>query len=578
MNAMGWLQFVLFFGLLLLVTRPMGIYLHAVLNGEKIGFLSPLAKLENVLYKIMGVKSEEDQSWQSYAVSMLAFSFVSLLFTYAILRLQQFLPLNPQNLHGFSSHQAFNTAVSFTTNTNWQSYAGETTASYFSQMVGLTSHNFFSAAVGIAVAAALVRAIAHDKAQGIGNFWVDLVRVHLYILLPLSFAFALFLVSQGMIQNYLGYTVASLVDSTAASGTNGVRQTMAQGPVASQVAIKMLGTNGGGFFNANAAHPFENPTPLSNFLQMLSIFLIPSGLTYYLGRQVRNQKHGWAVWSAMALMFVAVFMVTWWAESKGNPRFEQLGIDMSLGNMEGKEVRFGIFNSSLFAAVTTAASCGAVNSMHDSFTALGGMMPILNMQLGEVIFGGVGAGLYGMILFVVLAIFIAGLMVGRTPEYLGKKIEAYDVKAAALAILVTAISILGFTAWAAVTDWGLAGLNNQGPHGLSEILYAFTSATANNGSAFAGLTASSPWYNTTLGIAMLVGRFLVIIPVLALAGNLGRKKILPTSAGSFPASGTTFTLLLVATVIIVGALTFLPALALGPIVEHFLMFGSDRAF
>lgn len=573
MNTMGWLQFALFMGLLLLVTKPMGLYLYAVLNNGKVGFLSPLGKIESALYRILGVNRDEDQSWQNYTVSMLGFSLVSLLSTYFILRFQHFLPLNPQNLPGFSDHLAFNAAISFTTNTNWQSYGGESTASYFSQMVGLASHNFFSAAVGIAVAAALVRAISRDKAKGIGNFWVDLVRIHIYLLLPLSLVFALFLVSQGMIQNFLAYTSAVPLDAAA-----GNAQTIAQGPVASQAAIKMLGTNGGGFFNANAAHPFENPNPLSNFLQMLSIFLIPSGLTYYLGRQVKNQKHGWAVWSAMALMFVAVFMVAYWAEAQGNPRFEQLGIDMSSGNMEGKEVRFGIFNSALFASVTTAASCGAVNSMHDSFTALGGMIPLLNMQLGEVVFGGVGAGLYGMLLFVVLAIFIAGLMVGRTPEYLGKKIEAYDVKAAALAILVTAISILGFTAWAAVSDWGLAGLNNQGPHGLSEILYAFTSATANNGSAFAGLTANTTWYNTTLGIAMLVGRFFIIIPVLALAGNLARKKILPASAGSFPAKGMTFTLLLVGTVVIVGALTFLPVLALGPIVEHFLMYGSDKVF
>jgi K+-transporting ATPase ATPase A chain len=573
MDTMGCLQFALFMGLLLLLTKPMGLYLCAVLNGGKVGILSPLGKIENGFYRILGVNRDDDQSWQNYTVSMLAFSFVSLLFTYFILRFQQFLPLNPQNFPGFSEYLAFNTAVSFTTNTNWQSYGGESTASYFSQMVGLASHNFFSAAVGLAVAAALVRGISRDKAKGIGNFWVDLVRIHLYLLLPLSFVFALFLVSQGMIQNFTAYTSAVPLDAAA-----GTAQTIAQGPVASQVAIKMLGTNGGGFFNANAAHPFENPTPLSNLLQMLSIFLIPSGLTYYLGRQVKNSKHGWAVWSAMALMFMAAVIVAFWAETQGNPRFEALGIDMSVGNMEGKDVRFGIFNSTLFATVTTSASCGAVNAMHDSFTALGGMIPLLNMQLGEVIFGGVGAGLYGMLVFVVLAIFIAGLMVGRTPEYLGKKIEAYDVKAAALAILVTAISILGFTAWAAVSDWGLAGLNNQGPHGLSEILYAFTSATANNGSAFAGLSANTPWYNTTLGIAMLVGRFLVIIPVLALAGNLARKKILPESAGSFPATGATFTLLLVGTVVIVGALTFLPVLGLGPIVEHFLLYGSDQVF
>ena len=579
MNASGWVQFALFMAILLILTKPLGIYLTKVLDAEARTFLSPLlSPFENFLYRLFGIDPKEDQDWKKYTFSMLGFSFVSLLFTYAILRLQGILPLNPQGLAGFSDHLAFNTAVSFTTNTNWQSYGGESTASYFSQMIGLASHNFFSAGVGIAVAAALVRAIARDKAKGIGNFWTDLVRSHLYLLLPLSFVFAIFLVSQGMIQNFSGYTEATVLDSAAGAAAGVPVQSIAQGPVASQVAIKMLGTNGGGFFNANAAHPFENPTPLSNLLQMLAIFLIPSALTYYLGRTVRNQKHGWAVWAAMALMFTVLFTFAWWAESQGNARFEALGIDMSMGNMEGKEVRFGIFNSTLFAAVTTSASCGAVNAMHDSFTALGGLVPLLNMQLGEVIFGGVGAGLYGMLIFVVLAIFIAGLMVGRTPEYLGKKIEAYDVKAAALAILVTAICILGFTAWAAVSDWGLAGLNNQGPHGLSEILYAFSSAAANNGSAFAGLTANTPWYNTTLAIAMLFGRFFIIIPVLALAGNLARKKRVAESGGSFPVSGATFTLLLTGTVVIVGALTFLPALALGPIVEHFLMVSSTLAF
>lgn len=578
MNAMGWLQFALYMGVLLALTKPMGLYLTSVLDGGKVGFLSPLSRVESLFFKFFRVDPKDDQTWQSYTISMLAFSIVSLLFTYAILRLQNILPLNPQNLPAFSEHFAFNTAVSFTTNTNWQSYGGESTASYFSQMVGLASHNFFSAGVGIAVAAALVRAIGRDKAKGIGNFWVDLVRIHIYLLLPLSLVFALFLVSQGMIQNFSGYTAAALLDTAAGVKAGMPMQSIAQGPVASQVAIKMIGTNGGGFFNANASHPFENPTPLSNFLQMLSILLIPSGLTWFLGRKVKNQGHGWAVWSAMALMFVVTVMVCWWAESQGNPRFADLGIDTSMGNMEGKELRFGIFSSSLFAAVTTAASCGAVNAMHDSFTAIGGMIPMLNIQLGEVIFGGVGAGLYGMLIFVVLAIFIAGLMVGRTPEYLGKKIDSYDVKAAVLGILAMAISILGFSAWAAVSDWGLAGLNNGGPHGLSEILYAFSSATGNNGSAFAGLSANTPWYNTTLAIAMLIGRFFMIVPVLALAGNLAKKKLLPVSAGSFPASGITFTLLLVGTVVIIGALTFLPALALGPIVEHFLMIGSAKVF
>ncbi len=575
MGWIGWLQLLLYMGILAAITKPMGIYLTQVMDAEGKTFLSPMvAPLEKFLYRIFGVDPKEDQDWKKYALSLLMFSLASMLFTYAILRMQAWLPLNPQKLPAFSEHLAFNTAMSFTTNTNWQSYGGESTASYFSQMLGLSSHNFFSAAVGIAVAAALVRAIARDKAKGIGNFWVDLIRCHLYLLLPLSFLFALVLVSQGMIQNFMAYTDASVLDQTAGMA----KQIIAQGPMASQVAIKLLGTNGGGFMNANAAHPFENPTALSNFLQMLSIFLVPSALTYYLGRVVKNQRHGWAVWGTMAILFLTAFIVCWWAESAGNPRFASLGIDMSMGNMEGKEVRFGIFNSALFATITTAASCGAVNAMHDSFTALGGLIPMLNMQLGEVVFGGVGAGLYGMILFVVLAIFIAGLMVGRTPEYLGKKIEAYEVKAAALAILVTAVSILGFTAWASNSTWGLAGLNNQGPHGFAEILYAYSSATANNGSAFAGLSANTPWYNSTLGIAMFLGRFFIIIPVLALAGNLARKKLIPASAGSFPVSGFTFIVLLMGTVLIVGALTFLPALALGPIVEHFLMNSSNHVF
>lgn len=579
MDTMGWVQFALYMAVLFVLTKPVGIYLSQVLESDGRTFLTPvLGGIERFIYRVFRVDPKEDQTWKTYTVAMLAFSVVSLLFTYAILRLQHVLPLNPQKLAAFPDHLAFNTAVSFTTNTNWQAYGGESTASYFSQMVGLASHNFFSAAVGIAIAAALVRAIARDKAKGIGNFWADLVRIHLYVLLPICFVYALFLVSQGMIQNFTGYTDATVLDTAAGAAAGMPTQSIGQGPVASQVAIKMLGTNGGGFFNANAAHPFENPTPLSNFIQMLSIFLIPSGLTFFLGRKVKNQGHGWAVWSAMAVLFTVTVAVCWWAESKGNPRFEALGIDMAMGNMEGKEVRFGIFNSSLFATITTAASCGAVNSMHDSFTALGGLIPMLNIQLGEVVFGGVGAGLYGMLVFVVLAIFIAGLMVGRTPEYLGKKIEAYDVKAATLGILAMAISILGFTAWASVSDWGVAGLNNQGPHGLSEMLYAFSSATGNNGSAFAGLTANTPWYDTTLGFAMLIGRFFMIVPVLALAGNLAKKKLIPASAGSFPVSGVTFTALLMGTILIVGALTFLPALALGPIVEHFLMIGSDKVF
>ena len=441
--------------------------------------------------------------------------------------------------------------------------------SYFSQMVALTFHNFASAAVGGAVAAALVRGIARDKMASIGNFWVDLIRQCLYLYLPLCLLLAVFLVSQGMVQNFSPYAAAKTLET-------GTVQSIAQGPVASQVAIKMLGTNGGGFMNANAAHPYENPTPLSNFLQMLAIFAIPSSLTYYLGRMVKNQKHGWSVWSAMFMLFLAGALVCWWAESRGNPRLTALGVDATYGSMEGKEVRFGIFNSALFAAITTDASCGAVNAMHDSFTPLGGLVPLFNMQLGEVVFGGVGSGLYGMLIFVVLAIFLAGLMIGRTPEYLGKKIEAFDVKVAALAILIPAVLLLGFTAWATISPWGIAGLNNSGPHGFSEILYAFTSAINNNGSAFAGLSANTPWYNTTLGLAMLCGRFFVIIPVLALAGNLAGKKTVPQSAGSFPAFGPTFTLLLVGTILLVGALTFLPALSLGPVVEHFLMVNSGK--
>jgi K+-transporting ATPase ATPase A chain len=489
--------------------------------------------------------------------------------------------------------------VSFTTNTNWQSYAGESTASYFSQMVGLAFHHFVSAATGIAIAAALVRGIARHSAKTIGNFWVDLVRLNLYLLLPACIVFAVFLVSQGMIQNFKAYETVRILDPYAAEiskkddAGNVVKdargnslmeesrietQTIVQGPMASQVAIKMLGTNGGGYVNANAAHPYENPTPLSNFIQMLSIFLIPSGLTYYLGRMVKNQRHGWAVWSAMAVLFLAGVLVSWSAETAGNPRMHALGVDPASGNMEGKEVRFGIFNSALFATITTDASCGAVNSMHDSFTPLGGLVPLVNIQLGEVVFGGVGAGLYGMLIFVVLAVFLAGLMVGKTPEYLGKKIEAYDVKAGVLFVTAAAISILGFTAWAAVSEWGLAGLNNTGPHGFSEMMYAYSSGTGNNGSAFAGLTANTTWYNTTMGIAMLVGRFIMIIPALALAGSLVKKKRVALTGGSFPVSGLLFSALLVGTVLIVGALTFFPALSLGPIVEHFLMTGSEITY
>jgi K+-transporting ATPase ATPase A chain len=632
MNAHQWLELALFIGALVLVTKPLGLYINRVLNPNGRTWLDPVLRpLEKLTYRVLGVDPQKEQGWKQYAFATLLFSLVSLLFTYAILRLQQYLPLNPQHLGALSPHLAFNTAVSFVTNTNWQSYGGENTMSYLSQMVALTIHNFLSAAVGISVAGALVRGIARHTATTIGNFWVDLTRITYYLLLPVCVVLALFFVSQGMIQNFKPYTTAKLFESytiqvqkTDDKGqpvttnvavtvqapkldekgkpvmTNGLavmmdvpqldakgqpvmtnvavmvdqkveEQSIVQGPMASQIAIKMLGTNGGGYTNANAAHPFENPTPLSNFLQMLALLCIGSAMTYHLGRETKNQKHGWTVWSAAFAMFLAGVMLCWWAESRGNPIHQQLGVAVADGNMEGKEVRFGILDSALFATVTTDASCGAVNSMHDSFTPLGGLVPMFNIQTGEVIFGGVGAGLYGMLIFVILTVFIAGLMVGRTPEYLGKKIEAYDVKMVLLAFVILAFIILGFTAWASVSDWGKAGLNNNGPHGLSEILYAYTSGAGNNGSAFAGLNANTPWYDTTLGIDMLLGRFGMIVPLLALAGSLARKKIVPASAGTFSVSGFTFAALLVGTVILVGALTFLPALALGPIVEHFLM-------
>jgi len=600
MDMYGWMQLALFVGLLALLTKPLGLYLVRVLDPAGKTFLDVILKpLEHLVYRVLGLDSAKEQDWKGYTVSLLLFSLMGLLFTFAILRLQHLLPLNPQGFGPMSSDLAFNTAASFTTNTNWQNYGGESTLSYFSQMVGLTFHNFASAATGIAVAAALVRGIARQTAKTLGNFWVDLVRVNLYLLLPLCLIYAVFLVSQGAIQNFKAYDTASLVESYTvqepkhdATGTpvkdqygkplmvakKMETQTIAQGPLASQAAIKMLGTNGGGFMNANAAHPYENPTPLANFIQILSIFLIPSALTWYLGNKVGNQRHGWVVWGAMAFLFLAGVMVCWWAEAMGNPHLTALGLDQLSGNMEGKELRFGIFNSALFATVTTDASCGAVNAMHDSFTPLGGLIPLINMQLGEVVFGGVGAGLYGMLIFVILTVFLSGLMIGRTPEYLGKKIEAYDVKVSVLAVLILCISILGFAALGSISAWGVAGLNNGGPHGLSEILYAYSSATANNGSAFAGLNANTPAFNTTIALAMFIGRFFVIIPVMALAGNLAKKKLVPPHAGSFPVAGFTFLVLLVGTVLIVGALTFLPVLALGPVVEHFIMTGSGRLF
>ena len=570
MNIYGWIQLLLFVGILLAVTKPMGLYLIRVLDPQGKTFLDPIiAPIEHFLYWIGCVNPQQEQTWKRYALSLGVFSLIGMLFTYALLRLQYYLPLNPQHFAGLTPDLAFNTAVSFTTNTNWQSYSGESILSYFSQMVGLTFHNFASAAVGIAVAAALVRGLTRATAHTVGNFWVDLIRVTLYLLAPLSMVFAVFLVSQGVIQNFKPYSEMTPVEMLTGEH-HGTPLVIPQGPIASQEAIKMLGTNGGGFFNANSAHPFENPTPLTNFMQMLSIFLIPSGLTYYLGRMVKNQGHGWTVWAAMTALFLLAVMVCWYSESTGNPRLTSLGVS-PMGNMEGKDVRFGIFNSALFATVTTDASCGAVNAMHDSFTPLGGLVPLLNIQLGEIIFGGVGSGLYGMLVFIILTVFLAGLMVGRTPEYLGKKIEAYEVKLAVLFVLVGVIGILGFTAWACVSPWGIGGLNNHGPHGLSEILYAFSSATGNNGSAFAGLSANTPSYNTTLALAMLAGRFLMIVPVLALAGSIARKKRIATSGGSFPVSGTTFGILLTGTILIVGALTFFPVMALGPIVEHFIM-------
>jgi len=593
MNAHQWLELAVYIAALVLVTKPLGLYINRVLNPNGRTWLDPVVRpAEKMTYRLLGTDPEKEQTWKQYTFALLIFSFVSCLFTYAILRSQEHLPLNPQQYGALPPHLAFNTAISFLTNTNWQSYGGESTMSYFSQMVALVIHNFASAAAGIAVAAALVRGLARHTSQTIGNFWVDMIRITYYLLLPICIVFAVFLISQGMIQNFKPYTTATLIEPqtvsvqmTDANG-NGITnstgnavmtnqvvttQTIVQGPMASQIAIKMLGTNGGGYTNANAAYPFENPTPLSNFFQMLGLLCIGSAMTYHLGRETKNQKHGWAVWYAMFIMFFAGVMLCWWSEARGNPIHQHLGVMAADGNMEGKEVRFGIFDSALFATVTTDASCGAVNSMHDSFTPLGGLVPMFNIQTGEVIFGGVGAGLYGMLIFVIIAVFIAGLMVGRTPEYLGKKLESYDVKMALLAFVILAFIILGFTAWACVSPWGLAGLNNNGPHGFSEMLYAYTSCAGNNGSAFAGLNANSPWYNTTLGFDMVLGRFGMIVPLLALAGSLAKKKIVLASAGTFPVSGITFVLLLVGTVVLVGALTFLPALALGPIVEHFLM-------
>ena len=564
MTANGWIQILFYCIVLLAVTKPMGLYLLKVYDGSYrwLGFL------ERPIYRICGIDEKEDQHWTSYAVGMLLFSVVTMLVTYVALRLQGKLPLNPQHFPGVVDRQSFETAASFTTNTNWQSYSGESMMSYLSQMSQLAMHNFASAAVGIAIAIAVIRGISRRSAGRIGNFWVDTVRGTLYILIPFSTVLALLFVQQGAIQNFSPYLTVPTLE--------GAKQTIAMGPVASQEAIKQFGTNGGGFFNANSAHPFENPTPWSNFLQMIAIFVIPAGLTYTLGRMVKHQRHGWAVWAAMFILFFAGTTTAYWAEARGNPIHADRGLDLkasslqSGGNMEGKEVRFGIANSALFAVITTDASCGAVNAMHDSFTAIGGMVPLVNIQLGEVVFGGVGAGMYGMLLMVVLTVFIAGLMVGRTPEYLGKKIQSREIRMVMLAVLASPLVILGLTAIASVLPAGLKGLNNSGPHGFSEILYAYTSTFGNNGSAFAGLTGSSYFYNTTLGIATIIGRFAVIVPALALAGFLSERKVVAESVGTFPIATPLFVGLLISVILIVGALTFFPALALGPIVEHFL--------
>jgi potassium-transporting ATPase potassium-binding subunit len=581
MSLNGSLQISLFIATILLLAKPMGTYLTHVFEGRKT-FLDPVAgPCARLLYRVTRIDPAHEMRWTEYAVSMLVFSGVTALLTYGIERLQHFLPFNPQHLANVEPALALNTAISFTTNTNWQSYSPESTMSYLTQMLGLATHNFWSAAVGMALAVAFIRGIARRESKTLGNFWVDLTRGTLWVLLPISIVFSLALVSQGVVQNFKAYDTAKLVETQKVTGTDGksttvTTQTIAQGPVASQEAIKMLGTNGGGFFNANSAHPFENPTPVSNFLQMLSIFLLPAGLAISLGQMVGSPKHGWAVLAAMVVLWFAGTLTCYWAESQPNPLLHNVDQHVSLtqsgGNMEGKEVRFGIANSALFATVTTDASCGAVNSMHDSFTPLGGMVPMVNILLGEVVFGGVGAGLYGMLVFVVMAVFIAGLMVGRTPEYLGKKIESYDVQMSMLYLLIFPFIILGFAAVTVLMpNLGLSSLANHGPHGLSEILYAYTSATGNNGSAFAGLNANTHWYNYSLTIAMFFGRFMMIIPMLAIAGNLARKKIVPASAGTFPVTTPLFTLLLTGVIVIVGALTFFPALTLGPILEHLLL-------
>jgi len=593
MTTNGWMQIAVFLALILTITKPLGVFMAKVFSGEKTFLDFALRPLERLLYRVTGVDETREMRWTEYATTMLLFSGASMLLLYLIERAQHLLPwLNPQKFAAVPPTLAFNTAASFTTNTNWQNYSGEATMSYLTQMAGLAYHNFTSAAVGIALAIAFIRGIARKEKETIGNFWVDMTRSTLWVLLPACIVYALLLVSQGVVQNLKPYDTAKLLEPqhVQKNGADGkpmfapdgkpvmdtvTDQTIAQGPVASQEAIKMLGTNGGGFFNANSSHPFENPTPLSNFLQMLSIFAIPAGLTYTLGRMTGSQRHGWAVWGAMAVLFVCGVTVAYWAEARGNPLLhgvnQQVTALQSGGNMEGKEVRFGIANSALFATVTTDASCGAINGVHDSFTPLGGLVPLVNIMLSETVFGGVGAGLYGILIYVVLSVFIAGLMVGRTPEYLGKKIEAYDVKMAMLVTLVFPLIILVLTGISTVEGFGTSSITNAGPHGLTQILYAFTSMAGNNGSAFAGLNGNTTWYNTAGAMTMLVGRFFMIIPMLAIAGNLAKKKTVPASAGTFPVTTPLFTVLLVSVIVIVGALTFFPALSLGPVLEHLLM-------
>jgi K+-transporting ATPase ATPase A chain len=593
MTVNGWLQIVFFLLVILAITKPLGIFMTKVFNRERT-FLDPLLRpVELWTYRLTGVDEEQEMRWTEYAIAMLIYSGVTMVALYLIERVQQFLPWNPQKMGAVGADLAFNTAASFTTNTNWQNYAGESVMSYFTQMAGLAFHNFASAAVGISLAIAFIRGIARREKETIGNFWVDLTRCTFWILIPMCVVYALLLVSQGVVQNLKPYDTVKLLEPQQVQhmGANGKpsfapdgkpvmdtisTQTIAQGPVASQEAIKMLGTNGGGFFNANSAHPFENPTPFSNFLELIAIFVISAGLTYTLGRMTGSQRHGWAVWGAMAFLFVVGAATAYWAEARGNPLFphgvnQHASLLQSGGNMEGKEVRFGIANSALFATVTTDASCGAVNAMHDSFTPLGGLVPLVNIMLSEVVFGGVGAGTYGILIYIVIAVFIAGLMVGRTPEYLGKKIEAYDVKMAMLVALVFPLIILTLAGVSSVKGFGISSIANAGPHGLSEILYLFTSSAGNNGSAFAGINGNTPWYNLSGATTMLVGRFFMIIPMLAIAGNLAKKKYVPATLGTFPVTTPLFSTLLVGVILIVGALTFFPALSLGPILEHLLM-------